>query len=168
MHEKGEPERSVEEILDEVGITYEGPRPDPDTCVWCRAATFHGLVVSSNGSTQVKIFCRREPQKHPALRAQDVPRDTASLPIVRDNRTDKNPCVICGSTETERHHWAPGAVFGFKEAERWPTAYLCPLHHREWHQMMGIGQDHLADSFDRVAIELNMLRDELRRNWRSS
>ena len=57
----------------------------------------------------------------------------------KDNRRDLDvqPCARCSSTTgTELHHWAPRAVFGFNEADRWPQSYLCVSCHNIWHQEM--------------------------------
>ncbi len=41
-------------------------------------------------------------------------------------------CAVCGARATERHHWAPTAIFG-KDSDKWPTDQLCKKHHAEWH-----------------------------------
>lgn len=60
----------------------------------------------------------------------------------RDNRRearrlgmDLPPCARCASTDgVELHHWAPRAIFGFTEADRWPQSYLCVPCHSTWHR----------------------------------
>jgi hypothetical protein len=58
------------------------------------------------------------------------------FPLAKD-RVTGDACERCGATEgVEEHHWAPKAVFGWSEAEKWPVALLCRSCHRRWHQMM--------------------------------
>ena len=43
---------------------------------------------------------------------------------------EKRVCEVCGAVGAERHHWAPGYLFG-PESDRWPTSLLCvPCHRR--------------------------------------
>ena len=69
--------------------------------------------------------------------------DLTAYPIKRDLRGANPPCTVCGVPGTEQHHWAPSAVFGWEEANRWPTSFLCPDHHIRWHQMM-VGRDRVV------------------------
>lgn len=60
--------------------------------------------------------------------------DVAALPVVEDHRTTA-PCARCGSTNgVELHHWAPWHLF--KDAHKWPTAWLCTECHRLWHSVV--------------------------------
>jgi len=43
-------------------------------------------------------------------------------------------CPVCGDRGTELHHWAPVAMFGRSEADKWPKDYLCKTHHDDWHR----------------------------------
>jgi hypothetical protein len=62
--------------------------------------------------------------------------EAARFPLVKDTVTG-DACERCGATEgVEEHHWAPVAVFGVPEAEKWPLALLCRSCHVRWHQMM--------------------------------
>lgn len=57
----------------------------------------------------------------------------------KDNRVSSKvrPCERCGATTgTEWHHWAPRAIFGYVEAERWPKSWLCTDCHSLWHRVM--------------------------------
>lgn len=45
-------------------------------------------------------------------------------------------CQRCGNREAELHHWAPKAIFGKSEAERWPCDYLCKDCHDQWHRLV--------------------------------
>lgn len=63
--------------------------------------------------------------------------DAAQLLLRRDRTAEADRCTRCGSMEgTERHHWAPRAIFG-DAAEGWPTDDLCRACHIEWHRRMG-------------------------------
>lgn len=44
--------------------------------------------------------------------------------------------AYCENFGDHLHHWAPRNTFGYQEAERWPTSYLCPFHHAMWHNTM--------------------------------
>jgi hypothetical protein len=59
--------------------------------------------------------------------------DAGTLPVAVDRRYQNPPCVVCGTWGTELHHWAPRAVFG-DESHHWPTAWLCPGCHADWHR----------------------------------
>lgn len=98
------------------------------------------VIVQDNGGVQVKVHCDK------------CERGTGSLPKgmweslrgmeirVDDRRGTRKrpPCSVegCDQPGYERHHWAPKNIFGWEEAEKWPTAYLCRPHHREWHARM--------------------------------
>lgn len=45
-------------------------------------------------------------------------------------------CARCGNRTTELHHWAPKAIFGKDECERWPMDYLCVDCHAQWHRQV--------------------------------
>lgn len=48
-------------------------------------------------------------------------------------------CARCGARNVEVHHWAPRALFGAEEAERWPKDHMCPTCHSEWHRVVTPG-----------------------------
>lgn len=48
---------------------------------------------------------------------------------------DNNVCAVCGNKYVELHHFAPVHLFG-SEADRWPMAYLCKEHHKQWHDLV--------------------------------
>ena len=54
-----------------------------------------------------------------------------SLPIIMPNSSTR--CVVCGSRQTELHHWSPRGISG-DECERWPKDYLCVPCHQLWHR----------------------------------
>ena len=51
-------------------------------------------------------------------------------------RTEQPRCAKCGARGAEEHHWAPQAMFGKDEANRWPKDFLCKRCHDEWHRMV--------------------------------
>jgi len=104
-----------------------------------------GVLVKTNGSVAYKIRCigcgdTKVIKQHEAniLMKRGYGIGFVSLPT----GIDSNICQVrgCGSTITEKQHWAPQAIFG-KEANDWPTSPLCPAHHREWHQRVWPGED---------------------------
>ena len=59
------------------------------------------------------------------------------LPLHEDHTENASGCERCGSKEgVELHHWAPRELFG-DDRDFWPTGWLCPKHHEEWHAIMG-------------------------------
>ena len=51
-------------------------------------------------------------------------------------RMNQPRCARCNARGAEEHHWAPQAMFGKDEANRWPKDYLCKSCHDQWHQMV--------------------------------
>ena len=50
---------------------------------------------------------------------------------------DVHACAICGCPHTELHHFAPQEYRdSFDNWQEWPTAYLCPTHHTQWHELV--------------------------------
>jgi hypothetical protein len=60
--------------------------------------------------------------------------DLSLAPVV--DRLDQPRCARCGARGAEEHHWAPRALFGKDEADRWPKDYLCKECHARWHRMV--------------------------------
>lgn len=56
------------------------------------------------------------------------------LPVIMPNVS--NRCVRCGERTAELHHWAPQAIFGKEEADKWPKDYLCKVCHDCWHKLV--------------------------------
>lgn len=76
--------------------------------------------------------------KHEAVRAllQKYDTEIDDVPVITDY-SDSCPCIVCGNPG-EWHHWAPQSMahlFG-NDWMRWPTAPLCPEHHRLWHDLV--------------------------------
>jgi hypothetical protein len=97
--------------------------------------------ISANGVSMVYWQCPdcldaidKTPHwiKHDQLKTAKI--DPETLPVAGDYRHFES-CVVCGAPATEYHHWAPRHLFGI-EAEQWPGAYLCPKHHKTWHDLV--------------------------------
>lgn len=111
---------------------------------WCRicreffecahVASIHGYMIKSDGVKSGRRWCVACGATTPTRKWEGCGpvlfydlRDGVTIPA----------CERCESTEgTQLHHWAPRAIFGAIEAERWPTAYLCPACHSVWHAQM--------------------------------
>jgi hypothetical protein len=111
-------------------------------CGRCRGLCEHtlsipGWSVSGNAAQQAWARCLRCGRMGTAL-----PRGSTILDIcLRDTRDrwKPEPCARCGKTDgSERHHWAPWAIF--EDAEEWPTSWLCPECHRIWHNAMRVAK----------------------------
>lgn len=92
-----------------------------------------GLRRVANGSFQAIWTCERCSYRSTPVPHQFVPVDMRALPIIIDYAGQFARCIVrgCDADEVELNHFGPRAVFG-ADAERWPTGYLCPTHHREW------------------------------------
>lgn len=104
----------------------------------CPATDGWALVSyrQSNGSIQARHQCQTC-WRVMSLSLPYTEAEAARFPLLKDRVTDQ-PCARCGATEgVEEHHWAPVAVFGWAEANKWPLGYLCRPCHRTWHRMMG-------------------------------
>lgn len=92
----------------------------------------HGYIYRRDGSLMAWSRCFTCGRM-----VKGLPRGSRILDIcLRDNRGDGwgDPCEHCGAEDTQRHHWAPQAIFD--DPEEWPTAWLCRDCHRHWHDMM--------------------------------
>jgi hypothetical protein len=112
-------------------------------------------LLMSDGRRQIVALCADCGHKSTAVPQRLLTRPLDEYPIYQDNtgRYEAKPeCAVVGCTDqqTEFHHFAPGAVFSreltdgerqdlgwyWYESDLWPTAYLCVIHHREWHERM--------------------------------
>ena len=103
--------------------------------------------ISSNGVYSIGWYClscqrwAENPMKwlkYPVVRKylDFFGKSIVDIPIL-ENRSDTNPCVICGEPG-ECHHLAPQAYkkeFG-EEWETWPIFNLCRYHHSKWHRII--------------------------------
>jgi hypothetical protein len=113
-----------------------GPGP---ICWHCKQSCEHitrqpVVVQKRNGTREVKLRCDRCWDMQIGQRARDY--DLPALPVHVDHRDTSHLCARCGHHETEEHHFAPVALFGWDEAQKWPTAWLCPRCHRYWHRVI--------------------------------
>lgn len=125
------------------GRTFTG-RGAARTCSRCRQQCTHpsrlrGATIASDGVKRAVFACLmcgwliEAPRSDPARWAGEH--------IFRDIRAEREgaaptPCERCGATSgTQKHHWAPRAIFGL-EAEQWPKSWLCPPCHSRWHRTM--------------------------------
>ena len=62
--------------------------------------------------------------------------DVLLLPEYIPPYLDQHKCAHteCGSFDTQYHHFAPKHLFD--DYENWPGAWLCKMHHREWHNVV--------------------------------
>lgn len=120
-----------------------GQVPADYRCHWltggrsCDGADGFTIVqyIISNGKSKARHLCL----KCRKLMMFDLPytdQEAKQFPLARDRRQRNPMCERCGTAGTEYHHWAPRAVF--LDADEWPTAWLCPRCHSEWHQVMRI------------------------------
>lgn len=115
-------------------------------------------IIAANGMRQVRAHCPDCGSQSGNIPYASLPMSPNAYPVIRDNvgRYGQQPCAVrgCGNPYTEYHHFAPPAVFSrrlteleqrqlrdleylvFDESDLWPTAYLCRVHHHEWHQRM--------------------------------
>lgn len=108
-------------------------------CEKCNRDTRAELVrtLSNSGVSMVYwrcIPCKRPITTKPKYISHDLIRkeniDIEQLPIAI-SYVGTEVCAVCGEPGTEYHHFAPRYLFD--DADRWPTAYLCKKHHKEWH-----------------------------------
>lgn len=145
--------RSLQELVDEAR-PKDGQRVACRKCgngfnsygghLWCRFCrsliacshqhTIHGYIVKRDGVPNGRRWCVQCGTTIATRRA-----DGCGPVLFYDLREHEEiaPCERCGTTEgTQLHHWAPRAIFGGREADRWPTSWLCPDCHALWHRLM--------------------------------
>ena len=100
-----------------------------------------GRAIKSNGSVSYPNYCEDCGTVYPAcIKKTDAAKLNYEIKDVRYKSDIKgymnnNKCAVCGNKDVELHHFAPYHLFG-SEAERWPTAYLCRFHHKQWHDLV--------------------------------
>ena len=114
--------------------------PVPPACTqFHHTLTTYGIIIARNGTRQIRTVCEScgWVGTHSWGHARFTDEERSALAVVRDNRTRETArCEVCNAPEVELHHFAPVHLFGWEEADRWPTAWLCPDHHREWHRIV--------------------------------
>lgn len=121
------------------GRDKQGPNP---LCWHCAENCPHNnwipmKIRKANGLEEPRLRCERCGRAKSAGKNRDW--DMASLPLLRDHVGSTPACEVCGAPDTERHHFAPVALFGHTEAERWPKAWLCRSCHTTWHRVINAG-----------------------------
>lgn len=112
--------------------------------LWCRfcrdmvacahSHSIHGFMVKRDGLRNGRRWCIRCGATFATRRHEGC---GAVLFYDLREQCDVPPCERCGTPDgTQLHHWAPSAIFGWAEADRWPTSWLCPSCHSLWHQLM--------------------------------
>lgn len=109
-----------------------------------------GCTIAADGSRMVSWWCltcgsRNASKDGKTWISHDLVRtigaDPQALPIM--HRIDATPCERCGAPTSQRHHWAPRALFD-SECDEWPTSYLCVACHRRWHVVLRTpGSEHV-------------------------
>jgi hypothetical protein len=113
-------------------------------CKVTRKLILH-LQLFANGSENFLWVCPACNTRNPSRDRQFyIPSETVrqhlsaeqieALPIITPDLYTR--CARCGNRTTELHHWAPRAIFGNDECERWPKDYLCKDCHDQWHRQV--------------------------------
>jgi hypothetical protein len=111
----------------------------------CETKFILHLQLFANGSENFLWVCSKCNRRNPTggnqfyipsalVREHVNEAQVASLPIIMPALRDR--CARCGGRNTELHHWAPKAIFGADESERWPCDMLCTDCHAQWHRMV--------------------------------
>lgn len=109
-------------------------------CPKCGTSCTLARDATASGSVQIFwwcSYCWNYPDPFHAFIPHEYVSSTlkvniASLTVIeRYPSAPKPKCAVCGKQGAQLHHFAPKHLF--KDAERWPTNYLCDEHHTEWH-----------------------------------
>lgn len=111
----------------------ESPEESCPKCGW----TNWGLVKCKNrgGIWQYFFMCdcgyrKKDYILHKTIKKLGIDPKEVQPPFPR------NRCEVCGADGAHNHHWAPVAIFGDIEAEKWPRSFLCQPCHTKWHQLV--------------------------------
>jgi len=103
--------------------------------------TYLAVMVCGNGAKHVGYYCEDCGgwEIRPGQRGKWLPHagiDVDALPVVVEQGIAQ--CEHCKKhTWCELHHYAPRKLF--KDADNWPTGWLCtPGCHEEWHAKIGL------------------------------
>ncbi len=115
-------------------------------CLGCKTTTrgeLHKFLMRSGADTFIWIcsVCKRRNPFGDAIfiskekvQGHLTAEQIEALPVVMPDAS--NRCVRCGERFCEMHHWAPRAIFGQTESDKWPKDYLCKTCHDAWHEMV--------------------------------
>jgi len=114
-------------------------------CKNCRGETGWVLYrhINANASETFVWKCSRCEKKNPdnvpplwiskeTISQRLTPDEIEALPVIMPGLYER--CARCGNRGTEKHHWAPQAMF--KDADEWPQDYLCKSCHDHWHRVV--------------------------------
>jgi hypothetical protein len=112
-------------------------------CARCRESCLHeprrlSKLRANNGHLHFFYQCLTCGAHLQNVEAADI-ENPMEIPLRISSFESELPraCARCGTlTGSEEHHWAPRAIFGMWSADQWPTSWLCPACHQEWHGMM--------------------------------
>ena len=113
----------------------------PQRCCYCGGTSAQLMrQIFHNGSQNIVYVCDECGRHMDRLRVywpkSILTGNIEDLPVLTDKRDDQC-CAVegCVSRDVEWHHWAPKEFWG-RDADHWPTVYLCRYHHRMWHDVM--------------------------------
>lgn len=105
-----------------------------------------GYLLTRNGIAQFFTVCSYcgDPQGRLMSKAAAVAwgrqHGIRTAKCFQDNQLETAPetCERCGEQtyNIHVHHWAPRHLFGWEEANKWPTSKLCQPCHTRWHQIV--------------------------------
>lgn len=108
------------------------------------SASIIALLVKRNATVEARRVCSAcfHDSWGGGIKLRDL--DTWwDYPVYADLRNDRayaadkpTTCQRCGGHPVHEHHWAPVHLFGWDEANQWPTGYLCQPCHTEWHRLV--------------------------------
>lgn len=112
---------------------------DMKTCVKCNSEEVKiGFAKKVNGDIAYPYYCEScgfvEKQYVSKTIAMSLNYELKEV-YFNSYFRQKNYCAVCGSSDVELHHFAPTHLFG-SESDKWPKAYLCRKHHKQWHDLV--------------------------------
>lgn len=110
----------------------------PDVpCKYCGAkAWFIGHYVDAGGQAKYPWVCMACGKRSQIFAKRGAVLAAGVQPKELQSSTPPPVCEVCGKEGAELHHWAPSAIFGHHEAEKWPTSFLCQQCHARWHHLV--------------------------------
>lgn len=120
-------------------------------CINCNAGVerqYMTRTITASSVNQFRWMCAGC-GKNPRITVDNIAHDVIDLwissgfiPKIDDieiaNNYQAHQCEICDAVGVELHHFAPQSMsddFGDTWC-KWPTIYLCPFHHRLWHELV--------------------------------
>ena len=110
----------------------------------CDRCQCEGELYRQINSSGAKVIVERCPicRRAPNIKQAFISKkglDWDALPLFEDYSLHAEPCAVrgCLNKGTEYHHFSPRHLFD--DADDWPTAYLCKVHHTMWHKITRTG-----------------------------